>query len=69
MDGLEKFKNKKIKVIYRDVDANGKETRAIKVGKLIGSDSDFLYLITSDIYTAIPKNIVQRIEADVDEKS
>ncbi len=72
MDGMEEFKNKQVKIVYRDIDSFGKETRAIKVGKLASSDQDFLYLIVKDrdntTYTAIPKSITQRIEAVGNEK-
>jgi hypothetical protein len=68
--GLEKFKNKSIRVIYRDVNEEGRETRGIKVGKLIDYDSNFLYLLTSDSknYILIPINIIQRIEVISNEK-
>lgn len=61
MEGLEEFKGKMVKVVYRDIDNLGRETRAIKIGKLMSSDEDFIYLF-SDSKIAIPKNIVQRIE-------
>jgi len=62
MEGMEKFKEKNIKVVYRDIDKGGKETTGIKIGRLIDFDSDFLYIESSKTLIAIPKSIIRRVE-------
>jgi len=56
------LEGKTVKVVYKDVNEKGVEARAVKIGKLIKADSDFIYLESQDLIIAIPKSIVQRIE-------
>ena len=59
--GLEDWKSKTIKIVYRDV-VEGKETTSIKIGKLIDVNKDFIYITSSKTMIAIPKSIIRRIE-------
>lgn len=64
MSGLEKFLNKNVKVIYKDVDNLGRESASTKIGKLIDSDADFIYILSSNKDIAIPKSTIKRIEVE-----
>jgi hypothetical protein len=70
MEELEEYKGKIVKVVYADVEA-GKETRAVKIGKLVKVGRKFIHLSVSDSKTlvAIPIRIIQRIEVMEGEKS
>jgi len=64
MDGMEKFKGKKVKIVYKDIDNYGKETRSVKVGILENIDNDFLFIRSDKTLIGLAKSIVQRVEVE-----
>jgi len=62
MEEWEKLKNSNVKVFYRDVGDEGRESVSYKTGKFLGMDKFFVYISTSGIFVAIPQKIVKRIE-------
>jgi len=69
MEDLEDYVGKVVKVVYEDVES-GKETRAVKVGRLVKVGKKFIHLSISgsEPLVAIPIKIIQRIEVVKSEK-
>lgn len=62
LEGWEIFRGKYVKVVCKDTDKDGKRTVSIKLGFLKNIDDFFVYLLTNGKNTAIPKNIILRID-------
>jgi ribosome maturation factor RimP len=69
MEDLEEYVGKKVKIVYKDVEL-GKETRAVKIGRLVKVGRKFVHLSISDSeeVVVIPIRIIQRIEVVKSEK-